>query len=76
MRTLVILDLTAGAVAVFAPDQGARLMRSVVHGLAGGLGARLLIARLVIIVGETFRSAALDPRVELGGREKDPPTYR
>jgi hypothetical protein len=76
MRTLVVVGLLAGAVAVFAPDEGAGLMRSVVHGLGWGSGARLLITRLVIIVGETCPSAAPDPRVELGGSEKDPPTYR
>jgi len=38
MRTLVIVGLVAGAVAVFAPDQGAGLMRSVVHGLSWGIG--------------------------------------
>jgi hypothetical protein len=76
MRTLVIVGLTAGAVAVFAPDQGAGLMRSVAMGLAGGLGARLRTTCLLIIVGETCRLAALDRRDELCGREKDPPTYR
>jgi hypothetical protein len=76
MRTLVIVGLIAGAVAILAPDQGAGLMRSVVHGFGGGSGATLLIAYLVIIVGETCRSPALDRGVELGGREKDPPTYR
>jgi uncharacterized membrane protein YeaQ/YmgE (transglycosylase-associated protein family) len=38
MRTLVIVGLIAGAVAVFAPDQGAGLMRSVVHGFGWGIG--------------------------------------
>ena len=78
MRTLVIVGLIGGAVAIFAPDQGAGLMRSVVHGFGWGSGAKLLTAYLVIIIiiGESCRSAALDRRVELGGREKDPPTYR
>ena len=77
MRTLVIVGLVAGAVAVFAPDQGAGLMRSVVHGLAGGSGARLRITCLVIIVGETCRSAALDrTSPSSAGAKKDPPTYR
>ncbi|HZZ25322.1 MAG TPA: hypothetical protein VFE60_23405 [Roseiarcus sp.] len=53
MRTLVIVGLIAGAVAVFAPDQGAGLIRSVVHGFGWGLSARLRITCLVIIVGET-----------------------
>jgi hypothetical protein len=60
MRTLVMVGLIAGAVAIFAPDQGAGLMRSVVRGFGWGSGAKLLIACLVIIVGETCRSAALD----------------
>jgi hypothetical protein len=38
MRTLVIVGLTAGGVAVFAPDQSAGLMRSVVHGFSWGIG--------------------------------------
>jgi hypothetical protein len=66
MRTLVIVGLIAGAVAIFAPDQGAGLMRSVVHGFGWGSGANLRITCLVIIVGETCRSAVLDRRVELG----------
>ena len=76
MRTLVIVGLIAGAVAIFAPDQGAGLMPRPSMGLAGGSGARLRTTCLLIIVGETCRLAALDRRDELGGREKDPPTYR
>jgi hypothetical protein len=38
MRTLVIAGLIVGAVAVFAPAQGAGLMRSVVHGFGCGIG--------------------------------------
>ena len=38
MRTLVIVGLIAGAVAIFAPDQRAGLMRSVVHGFGLGIG--------------------------------------
>jgi hypothetical protein len=38
VRTLVLLGLIAGGVAVFAPDQGAGLMRSVVHGFGWGIG--------------------------------------
>jgi hypothetical protein len=38
MRTLVIVGVVAGAVAVFSPDQGAGLMRSVVHGFGWGIG--------------------------------------
>ena len=38
MRTLVIVGLIGGAVAIFAPDQGAGIMRSVVHGFGWGIG--------------------------------------
>jgi hypothetical protein len=38
VRTLVIVGLIGGAVAIFAPDQGAGLMRSVVHGFGWGIG--------------------------------------
>jgi hypothetical protein len=38
MRTLVMVGLIAGAVAVFAPDKGAGLMRSAVHGFGWGIG--------------------------------------
>jgi hypothetical protein len=38
MRTLVIVGVIAGAVAVLAPDQGVRLMRSVVNGFGWGIG--------------------------------------
>jgi hypothetical protein len=55
-----------------APDSCARSSMA----FTGGSGARSRIACLVIIVGETRPSAAPDPRVELGGSEKDPPTYR
>jgi hypothetical protein len=40
-------------------------------GSAGGLGARLLIASLVIIVGETSVTA-FERLVELGEREEGP----
>jgi hypothetical protein len=38
MRTLVVVGLIAGAVAVLAPAQGVGLMRSVVHGFGWGIG--------------------------------------
>jgi hypothetical protein len=60
MRTLVIVGLIAGAVAVFAPDQAPGSCARSSMDLAGGSGAKLLIACLVIIIGETCRSAALD----------------
>jgi hypothetical protein len=46
MRTLVVVGLVAGGVAIFAPDQGAGLMRSVVHGF--GWGMRREIAHSLI----------------------------
>ena len=41
MRTLVIVGLIAGAVAILEPDQGAGLMRSAVHGFGWGIGREL-----------------------------------
>jgi hypothetical protein len=41
MRTLVVVGLIAGAVAIFTPNQGAGLLRSVVHGLGWGIGREL-----------------------------------
>jgi hypothetical protein len=38
MRTLIIVGLITGAVAILAPGQGAGLMRSVVHGFSWGIG--------------------------------------
>jgi hypothetical protein len=38
VRTLVLLGLIAGGVAVFAPDQGGGLMHSVMHGFGWGIG--------------------------------------
>ena len=78
MRTLVVVGLLAGAVAVFAPDEGAGLMRSVVHGLGWGIGRE--VAHKVFAHHRWWRPGvrlvALNRRDELRGREKDPPTYR
>jgi uncharacterized membrane protein YeaQ/YmgE (transglycosylase-associated protein family) len=41
VKAVVIVGLIAGAVAVFAPDQGGGLMRSVVHGLGWGIGREI-----------------------------------
>ena len=38
MRNLVIAGLIVGGVAIFAPYQGAGLMRSIVHGFGWGVG--------------------------------------
>ena len=73
MRTLVIVGLIAGAAAVFAPDHGDGLMRSVVHGFGRGIGRE--VAHSLFGHHRWCRSAALDRRVEPSGREKDPPTY-
>ena len=76
MRTLVLVVLSLARSRSLRPTRApGSCVRSSMD-LAGGSGAKLLIACLVIIVGETCRSAPLDRRVELGGREKNPPTYR
>ena len=41
MRLFVLVGLVVGAVAVFAPDQCAGLMRSVVHGFGWGIGREI-----------------------------------
>ena len=41
MRLFILAGLAAGAIAVFAPEQGAGLMRSVVHGLGWGIGREI-----------------------------------
>ena len=41
MKLLVLVGLAAGAVAVFAPEQGAGLMRSVMHGFGCGIGREI-----------------------------------
>ncbi|HEY1779665.1 MAG TPA: hypothetical protein VGG79_04400 [Roseiarcus sp.] len=38
MRLFILAGLALGAIAVFAPDQGAGLIRSVVHGFGWGIG--------------------------------------
>ncbi len=38
MRLFILAGLAAGAIAVFAPEQGAGLVRSVVHGFGWGIG--------------------------------------
>ena len=41
MRIIVLASLAVGAIAVFAPEQGAGLMRSVVHGFGWGIGREI-----------------------------------
>ncbi len=47
MRLLVLAGLAVGAIAVFAPQQGAGLMRSVVHGFGWGIGREFWPSPLV-----------------------------
>ncbi len=41
MRLFILAGLAAGAIAVCAPEQGAGLMRSVVHGFGWGIGREI-----------------------------------
>ncbi|MBV8108701.1 MAG: hypothetical protein JO012_02915 [Hyphomicrobiales bacterium] len=41
MRLFILIGLAAGAVAIFAPDEGGGLMRSVVHGFEWGIGREI-----------------------------------
>ena len=41
MRIIVLAGLAVGAIAVFAPEQGAGLMRSVVHGFGWAIGREI-----------------------------------
>jgi hypothetical protein len=38
VRLFILVRLDVDAIAVFAPDEGAALMRSVVHGFGWGIG--------------------------------------
>ena len=38
MRLFILVRLHVDVIAVFAPDEGAALMRSVVHGFGWGIG--------------------------------------
>jgi hypothetical protein len=40
VRLFILVRLDVDAIAVFAPDEGAALMRSVVHGFGWGSAAR------------------------------------
>jgi hypothetical protein len=42
MRLIVLAGLAAGAVAIFAPEQGSSLMRSLEHGAAWGIGREIV----------------------------------
>ncbi len=41
MRIIVLASLAVGAIAVFAPEQGAGVMRSVAHGFGWGIGREI-----------------------------------
>ncbi len=41
MRIIIVIGLAAGPIAVFAPEQGAGLMRSAVHGFGWGIGREI-----------------------------------
>jgi hypothetical protein len=41
MRLFILAGPAVGAIAVFAPEQGAGLMRSVVHGFGWGTGREI-----------------------------------
>jgi hypothetical protein len=41
MRLFIVAGLAVGAIAVFAPQQGSGLMRSVVHGFGWGIGREI-----------------------------------
>ena len=42
MRLIMLAGLAAGAVAIFAPEQGSSLMRSLEHGVAWGIGREIV----------------------------------
>ena len=41
MRLFILAGLAAGAIAVFAPDRGAGVLRSVEHGFGWGIGREI-----------------------------------
>ena len=41
MEFFILAGLAVGAIAVFAPQQGSELMRSVVHGFGWGIGREI-----------------------------------
>jgi len=41
VRIIVLAGLAVGAIAVFAPEQGAGVMRSVAHGFGWGIGREI-----------------------------------
>ena len=57
MRLFILVRLDVDAIAVFAPDEGAALMRSVVHGFGWGIGHE--IAHSVFGHGRSCKSRRL-----------------
>ena len=41
MKIIILIGLTAAAIAVFAPEQGASLMRSALRGFGWGIGREI-----------------------------------
>jgi len=65
MRLFILAGLAAGAIAVFAPEQGAGLMRSVVHGFGWGIGREIAHNFLAIAIGDDGRELAGADALEL-----------
>ena len=70
MRIVVLAGLAVGAIAVFAPEQGAGLMRSVVDGFGWGIGREIAHNILAIAIGDGDRGVAWNGG---RGRESGPP---
>jgi hypothetical protein len=51
VRLFILIGLAVGAVAVFAPDEGGGLMRSVVHGFGWGIGREIAHNVLAHVLG-------------------------
>jgi hypothetical protein len=62
VRLFILVRLDVDAIAVFAPDEGAALMRSVVHGFGWGIGHE--IAHSVFGHGRSRKSRRLTRRTQ------------
>ena len=76
MRLFILVRLDVDAIAVFAPDEGAALMRSVVHGFDWGIGHE--IAHSVFGHRRSCKSRRLTRRTQrrvkcARPRERNPP---
>ena len=65
MRLVLLAGLAVVAIAVFAPNEGAGLMRSVLHGFGWGIGREVAIICSGIIAGDQRPSAALERLLDL-----------